>query len=260
MVSPDQNSAKNEIPVIYNDNIRIRKLNEVVLTESAYYKPKHNPSPYGQPLERRSVKERSELKKYDYKGAIDYIVENNPGFVIGRDMTGIPSVIYSQKSVSIVHKLEKTIISNNEPILYIDGLKQQGTSELKTLSVRDIETLAVLRGNDGALYGSVWGVIMITTRRGDTEKVVEKSNGIKISPLGWQKPTRFYSPVYDTEELYNNPKPDYRTTLYWNPSIKTDKNGVATFKFYTSDYDNPFVIRIEGIFSGTDFSNTQSVR
>ncbi len=246
MVSPDQNSAKKEIPVIYNDNIRIRKLNEVVLTESAYYKPKHNPSPYGQPLERRSVKERKDLKKDDYKDAIDYIVENNPGFFICGTENAFERIIYSRRSVSVVHKAKTTTINNSEPILYIDGLKMEHTSDLKGLSVKDIETLAVLRGNDGALYGSVWGVIMITTRRGDTEKQIEKSNGIKISPLGWQKPTRFYSPVYDTEELYNNPKPDYRTTLYWNPSIKTDKNGVATFKFYTSDYDNPFIIRIEG--------------
>lgn len=246
MVSPDQKSAKNEIPVIYNDYIRIRKLNEVVLTESAYYKPKHNPSPYGQPLERRSVKERSDLKKDDNKDVIDYIVENNPSFFkSGLSIDG-DEKIYSQKTGTVVHKFKATSIGKSEPILYIDGLKQESTSDLKGLFVRDIETLAVLRGVDGALYGSVWGVIMITTRRGDTEKQIEKSNGIKISPLGWQKPTRFYSPVYDTEELYNNPKPDYRTTLYWNPSIKTDKNGVATFEFYTSDYDNPFVIRIEG--------------
>jgi len=242
MVSSDQNSTTKEIPVIYNDNIRVRKLNEVVLTESAYYKPKHNPSPYGQPLERRSVKERSELKKYDYKDAIDYIVDNNPGFFKVRNC------IYSQRSGSIVNTFKQTTIVKNQPILYIDGLKMQGTGDLMTLcpSVRDVETLAVLRGNDGALYGSVWGVIMITTRRGDTEKQVERSKGLKISPLGWQKPTRFYSPVYDAEELYNNPKPDYRTTLYWNPSIKTDKNGIATFEFFTSDYNNPFVIRIEG--------------
>jgi len=246
MVSPDQNSTTKEIPVIYNDYIRSRKLNEVVLTESAYYKPKHNPSPYGQPLERRSVKERSELKKYDFKYLIDYIVENNPGFFIGRDSNGFGSVIYSQKSGAIIHKFQSTIITKKEPILYIDGLKQQSTSELKAFSVRDVETLAVLRGNDGALYGSLWGVIMITTRRGDTEKQIEKSNGIKISPLGWQRPTRFYSPVYDTEEMYNNPNPDYRTTLYWNSSIKTDKNGIATFEFFTTDYNNPFVIRIEG--------------
>ncbi|MDD3033564.1 MAG: MG2 domain-containing protein [Bacteroidales bacterium] len=246
MVNSDQNSIKNEIPVIYNDYIRLRKLNEVVLTESAYYKPKHNPSPYGQPLERRSVKERADLKKDDNEDVIDYIVENNPGFFKSGLSIDADQKIYSQKSATVVHKFEYTSIGKNEPILFIDGLKQESTSNLKGLSVRDIETLAVLRGNDGALYGSVWGVIMITTRRGDTEKQVDKSNGIKISPLGWQKPTRFYSPVYDTEELYTNPKPDYRTTLYWNPSIKTDRNGIATFEFYTSDYNNPFVIRIEG--------------
>ena len=254
MIIPGQNITPKDIPVIYNDSIRNRVLSEVVLTESAYYKPKYNPSPYGQPLEKRSVKERSELKKDDYKELMDYIVENNPGFFIFQE------TIYSRRSSSIVSKFEKTTISHNQPILYIDGLKMRGTSDLKGLSVRDIETLAVLRGNDGALYGSVWGVIMITTRRGGTEKQIEKSNSVKTSPLGWQKPTKFYSPVYDTEEMYNNPNPDYRATIYWNPSIKTDKNGVATFEFFTSDYNNPFIIRIEGKAAGDRYvSETKQI-
>jgi hypothetical protein len=244
LISQGQNITPKKTPVIYNDNITSRTLNEAVLTENAYYKPKHNPSPYGQPLEKRSVKERSELKKDDYKELMDYIVENYPGFFKFQE------TLYSRRSSSIVSKFEKTTISHNQPILYIDGLKMRGTGDLKGLSVRDIETLAVLKGNDGALYGSVWGVIMLTTRRAGTEEQHENSNGLKISPLGWQKPAKFYSPVYDTEEMFNNPNPDYRSTIYWNPSVKTDMNGIATFEFFTSDYDNPLVIRIEGKTSG----------
>ncbi|MGE4415065.1 MAG: hypothetical protein AB7D08_07025, partial [Bacteroidales bacterium] len=73
-----------------------------------------------------------------------------------------------------------------------------------------------------------------------------KSDGVIITPLGWQKPTGFYSPVYDTPQMYNTSNPDYRTTIYWSPSISTDENGIAKFEFYTSDYKNPCIIRIEG--------------
>ncbi|MDD3300369.1 MAG: hypothetical protein PHV91_06040 [Bacteroidales bacterium] len=46
--------------------------------------------------------------------------------------------------------------------------------------------------------------------------------------------------------MYNTSNPDYRTTIYWSPSISTDQKGFATFEFYTSDYKNPCIIRIEG--------------
>ena len=231
----------NIFPIIDNDSIKSIQLNEAVVTASAYYRPKHNPSPYGQPFERRNVKIREELKKDDFKEIQEYLVQNYPGFF------KMGNKIFSRRSGSINQKLGQTASSHSEPVLYVDGTKWS-TDQLIGMNVSDVETLIVLKGNDGVLYKSVWGVILISLRKGDSEidKQEIKSNGIIIKPLGWQKPTRFYSPIYDTEELYNNPKPDYRTTLYWNPSIKTDKNGIATFEFYTSDYTNPFVIRIEG--------------
>jgi len=227
------------------------QFNEVVVTARSYYTPKHNPSPFGQSFERTNVKEREELKSNDYKNIQDYIVENNLG-VFKYD-----GAIYSRRSSSIKQTSEQTIITNNEPILYIDGLKMQTTSDIRNWSVRDIETLVVLKGNEGALYGSVWGVILISTCRSDSEMEKQniKSNGVIINPVGWQKPTRFYSPVYDTPEMYNASKPDYRTIIYWNPSIKTDEKGFATFEYYTSDYKNPCIMRIEGKTSDNRYIN-----
>ncbi len=39
---------------------------------------------------------------------------------------------------------------------------------------------------------------------------------------------------------------DFRNTIYWNPSIKTDKNGKAKFSFYNSDAVTQFRITAEG--------------
>lgn len=239
-----------DVQIVYNDSVKSVQLKEVVITANSYYRPKHNPSPFGQSFERKNVKEREELKRDDYKNIQDYIVENYPSFY---KMGG---AIYSRRSGSIKQTSGEIIITNNEPILYVDGVKWP-TVDLIGMSVRDIETLVVLRGNDGVLYRSVWGVILITTRRGgsEIEKQNRKSNGVIINPLGWQKPNKFYSPVYDTPEMYNASKPDYRTTIYWNPSIKTDDKGFATFEFYTSDYKNPYIIRIEGKTSDNRYIN-----
>ena len=41
--------------------------------------------------------------------------------------------------------------------------------------------------------------------------------------------------------------PDYRTTLYWNPTVKLDDTGQATIEFYTSDAPADYDISIEGV-------------
>ena len=102
--------------------------------------------------------------------------------------------IFSWKSGSIIQTAQKTIVTHNEPIVYVDGVKIETTEDLKSMSVRDIETLIVLRGNEGTLYRSVWGVILISTRRGDSEIGKPKiqsygslTDGTLINLSGWAK-------------------------------------------------------------------------
>ncbi len=42
-------------------------------------------------------------------------------------------------------------------------------------------------------------------------------------------------------------KPDYRTTLYWNPSMRLNKATTVSFDFYTGDKLAEFVIFVEGL-------------
>ena len=57
----------------------------------------------------------------------------------------------------------------------------------------------------------------------------------------------FYAPAYATEKARRSMVPDYRTTLYWNPTVKLDDTGQATVEFYTSDAPADYDITIEGI-------------
>ena len=40
---------------------------------------------------------------------------------------------------------------------------------------------------------------------------------------------------------------DYRKTLYWNPNVKTDKDGKATIEFYNNSSCTQMFISAEGI-------------
>jgi hypothetical protein len=57
----------------------------------------------------------------------------------------------------------------------------------------------------------------------------------------------FFSPDYSSAEMRNSRIPDYRNTLYWNSSVKPDKDGKARIEFWSSDNKSDYVINIQGI-------------
>lgn len=65
---------------------------------------------------------------------------------------------------------------------------------------------------------------------------------------GYVRQREFYSPKYEGEDAASILE-DKRTTLYWNPSIITDKNGKANVTFYNSDVADQIRIHVEGISS-----------
>jgi hypothetical protein len=66
----------------------------------------------------------------------------------------------------------------------------------------------------------------------------------------------FYQPDYENKNFQT---PDNRTTIYWNPEIKTDSTGTAKVSFYNSDLKGKGQIRISGVsFYLKDASSTIS--
>jgi hypothetical protein len=48
-------------------------------------------------------------------------------------------------------------------------------------------------------------------------------------------------------------EPDYRATIYWNPSIDTDMDGKAFLSFNSSDVDGTYKVTVEGVTSEGEF-------
>ena len=61
---------------------------------------------------------------------------------------------------------------------------------------------------------------------------------------GLYQAREFYVPDY---ENHNTKIPDNRTTIYWNPEVKTDSTGKVHISFYNSDLDGEALIRISGV-------------
>ena len=173
--------------VILYDTSGVIKLDEVKVVAdrkqiNGLYRPRINPSPFGNSFERRSVREREDLKRDDHKTVLEYIVANYPSFFVFNDY------LYSRRSITT--KGSGGSPSYNKTIIYIDGVRYNDDDlefpALKGMDVRDVETLIVLNGNEGLLYKSVSGVVLISTRRYRPGDSNTRPNLLIYTPLGYQ--------------------------------------------------------------------------
>jgi TonB-dependent SusC/RagA subfamily outer membrane receptor len=134
--------------------------------------------------------------------------------------------------------------------LIVDGIYMEG-DYLDNLVVNDIASIEVLRsGGNTAIYGSRGGngLLVITTKRGDEGAVYNRyaPGVVTYSPKGYYKAREFYSPQYDDPKT-NTQMQDLRSTIYWKPSIITDKEGNAAISFFNADAKGTYRVVVEGI-------------
>jgi len=91
-----------------------------------------------------------------------------------------------------------------------------------------------------------FGIINIISRKGDLGALEFDLSTFRQEYDCLQEDYLPWYPDYSEDSLKMSPLPDFRNTLYWNPDLKTDVNGHASFEFYTSDESGEFVIEIEG--------------
>ncbi len=143
----------------------------------------------------------------------------------------------------------RSINSSIEPLYLLDGMPVDAYL-MNTYPVQDVAYIDVLKGADAAFYGSRGsnGVLAVYTKRGIGQVAVDPEiPGIThFNHAGYYLAREFYSPDY-AEENPQHAKPDYRSTLYWNPDIVIDENGKAKLEFFTSDEKADYVLLIEGM-------------
>lgn len=143
-----------------------------------------------------------------------------------------------------------TTRGGGEMQIVLDGMFVEGDM-LSTIPPMDIASVEVLRNiNYTSIYGMHGGngLLVITTKTGTERRHSNfKPKGLLvIEPKGLSAVRQFYKPVYDATEQdgFNN---DLRTTLHWEPYITTEREGKATFNFYTSDESGNYRMTIEGV-------------
>ncbi len=145
-------------------------------------------------------------------------------------------------------------------LVILDGMNISGAQglDIRNIPARDIQSIEVLRsGAYLSSYGTraAGGVLVITTRHGgidydaDADKkpsMDTKSNVVLRTVQGYSISRKFYSPDY-SHTSGNETMPDLRSTIYWQPYIKTDDDGKAAIDFYNGENAATYNVVIEGL-------------
>jgi hypothetical protein len=132
------------------------------------------------------------------------------------------------------------------PSLFLDEMQQQDPSLLQSTPMSNVALIKVFRPPFmGAMGGGSGGAIAVYTKKGGaSNQDIKGLDFVNIS--GYSPIKEFYSPDYEMDPAVD--KNDYRTTLYWNPYVLTDKaNRKIMLTFFNNDVTKKIRVVIEGM-------------
>jgi TonB-dependent SusC/RagA subfamily outer membrane receptor len=149
------------------------------------------------------------------------------------------------------HMVSSPTESPQPMLLILDGaeIKFGAAFSIDDIPTTQVETVEVLKYASTGVYGmnGANGVLIITTREGnEVKKGITALGVLPVTPMGFYKARTFYSPKYNYANG-NNIELEMRPTIYWNPEIKTDKDGNASLEYYNAESRGIYKVIVEGI-------------
>jgi hypothetical protein len=136
------------------------------------------------------------------------------------------------------------------PVIFIDEYRSN-VEELLMLQPETIESIEWFNHIGAAhmtIYGwnvSTSGLLLVRQKPGLKGRTFRPLSMATVRQQGWKPNVEFFSPQYPNPA--QKTRPDHRTTLYWNPKVKTDEEGRATVRFYASDISRRYLVTLEGV-------------
>ncbi|WP_017731188.1 TonB-dependent receptor plug domain-containing protein [Nafulsella turpanensis] len=230
-----------EIDSVYSPDRRVILLDEVsVESERAREESvfEHSGSFYREPSGRLLMD--SMPPGFSAMNVFDIIQGRVPGVFVTTNGAGRTAVIRGPGSFRA---------GANDALFLLDGMPVE-PQVMNTIFGHDIAYIDVVKGAKTAAFGSRGsnGIIAVYTKRGVGQQPINEDvpGIITFKYPGYYLAREFYTPNYHKDDP-SHAKPDFRSTLYWNPDIFIDENGEAEIKFFTSDEKEEYILLIEGI-------------
>jgi hypothetical protein len=173
-----------------------------------------------------------------------------PGFVLKKNKSGY--------SININDPVEREFYKGH-PGLLIDGVIIKDATLIADLDPEIVEKIDAVDNKYFIGDYIFYGLVNIITKAGDFNCVTLPDYSIRLPYRVLDAVSSFKSPDYSTSEMKNSRIPDFRNTLYWNPCIKPDKEGMARIEFWTSDIKCDYKINIQGFTSDGKLFSIQKI-
>ena len=181
-----------------------------------------------------------------FMGVLDYLKGRIPGL----------RILGWGDSITFIYRGDNTLMTSKKgtkiqslPYFYVN---EAPTTDLEMIEDLDINEVAMIRfmpppvgfapyngGNVGAL------MIYLKDNVDEKGKFASREKFDQYTFNGYTITREFASPDYSLPQ--NRSGPDARSTLYWQPELKTDATGKAHFSFYNSDVTKGYIIIIQGM-------------
>ena len=155
-----------------------------------------------------------------------------------------------QGSFRVIIRGISSFSGSSDPLYLLDGMPVDAGS-FASINPCDVDVIDVLKGADAGLFGSqaANGVIAILTKRGGNNYDYSKDpvSGVVIQKrMGYNVAREFYAPKYDVS-IPDHVRPDFRSTLHWQPNVRTDATGKANVTYWNTDAKATISIIAEGV-------------
>ena len=146
-------------------------------------------------------------------------------------------------------------VSSGEPVYIIDGIATKNTAFFLSLKPPDVLTVKIVYRTEKLLPLGLMGnngIVIVQTKKGDAREPLD--DPAKLIE-GLNRPLDFADdigtgPGAIRTRTRDPHRPDFRSTIYWNPSVTTDSNGKATVEFFCSDDIGKLRLRVDGLATG----------
>ena len=155
----------------------------------------------------------------------------------------------SDYEIAVVDPFGNSVF-DEPPGLMIDGVIIKNPSIIANLDPELVEKMDVIRERYFVGDYSFYGIVNVITKAGDFSYVSLPNYAVRLKYRVIDPVRAFVSPDYSSAEIRSSRTPDFRNTLYWNSSVKPDKDGKFRIEFWTSDIKSDYEINIQGITSG----------
>jgi hypothetical protein len=185
---------------------------------------------------------------------------NRGANMAGNALLMIPGVHSTGNSIAIGGPVS-TQGNPGQPLVVLNGVAMDSASLganvldfVNSIPESIIDFIEVLTGPEGAIYGMQGGngVILINTSSHSRRNETNLTGLSSFYQGGFHTPYPFNMPDYNNKGTKASKMPDLRTTIYWNGDIITDKDGRASFNFFTADMTATYFITITGISANGD--------